>query len=490
MVSFIHSLVNKSTPYDPNLLQFLDSQKKVSTQWLQLADQQRIAANDLMLFGRPLGDDLTDVTSKTGNILNKWVEVINNFSATCDQFQMTMKSIADRESTQHRSREKVRKLEDSLISLERDRPAALDKHAELKQRLDRAKEANAVDECELDNFKRVVVREAIYLFLNGMHEFASKTDIISCFGKYIADELEVTPIKITEERRPYRATEHTSRIVKDASANIDNWKPDDAKLRRTLTSHHGTNPLIAQQKALPPAPSMSTSSKSNTSTTNYRSSPKPPLTTQDSAYSLHKPDALDAFTFVIFWSLSFSIGLPDHQKLYQFYADYSPPKTYEEMTRMYQSNAVFHPTSSPGQSGRIDAGGFALPNNQFLQPQPSQSTSTTSNMSESSALGHRHTLSNTSNSSLPPAPASPLLSPHPVSPVPISPRLSPRLSPRPSPSPSPSNSSLLEPPLHHNPSPKPSSSSSSLRSPSPAPSTSTNKRQSRIAALRAKFQHE
>lgn len=56
----------------------------------------------------------------------------------------------------------------------------------------------------MDNFKRIAVREAFYLLLNGMHEMASKTDVLSSFGKYIVDELDVTPVKDGDERQPYK----------------------------------------------------------------------------------------------------------------------------------------------------------------------------------------------------------------------------------------------------------------------------------------------
>ncbi|KAI8068002.1 Eisosome component PIL1-domain-containing protein [Gongronella butleri] len=540
MASFIQNLVsNQKNQYDQSLLQFLDSQKKVSLQWLQVADEQRIAANNFMMYGRPLGDDLTDVTGKMGNLLNTWVQVVRDFSETCDQFQMTMKSIADRESTLFRSREKRRKLQEALTNLERDHPAAVEKQMELKDKLRRANEASAADECEMDNFKRVAVRESMYLFLNGMHEFASKTDLVSVFGKYVADELDVAPIKCHEERKPYQGSEQTSRIVKDASQAIEGWTPDNAKLRRTLTAHHGTNPLIAQQKALPPAPSESSSTTSASNSTSRR--PPPPLTSQDSTFSLHKPDAAETTPVdqlqqhrvspvpsaststsgnnqpspsnssglypspstsqkrplsssstgppqpapssstqtasASHYAGGFStvyLGLPDHQKLYQFYTNYSPPRTYEEMmTHTFDSNAVFHPNVGGQQQpgARVDAGGFALPGNQFLHPSQSTSTSTSSQRQPQKPSGHhRHTSSVSSTSSL--SPPSPHLSPRAGSPVPTSSAAPPQQQ----------SEDLLTP----------SRSSSHSRSSSPQPkpsvSTSSHKSQSRIAALRAKFQ--
>lgn len=104
---------------------------------------------------------------------------------------------------------------------------------------------------------------------------------------------------------------------------MDHWKPDGAKVRRTLTSHHGRNPLVSKNKKLPPAPAAvpepeSTQSDtittdsdapeaedaqiddtdgSNTGSSSRTSSPQPtrqdPPMKQNSLFSLHKPDAVE-----------------------------------------------------------------------------------------------------------------------------------------------------------------------------------------------------
>jgi hypothetical protein len=96
-------------------------------------------------------------------------------------------------------------LEENIDRLEQqDNPGSVDKLADLKQQLATLEQATQVDEREMDNFKRMAVREAFYLLLNGMHEMASKTDVLSSFGKYIVDELDVTPVKDGEERQKYK----------------------------------------------------------------------------------------------------------------------------------------------------------------------------------------------------------------------------------------------------------------------------------------------
>ncbi|KAI8088675.1 Eisosome component PIL1-domain-containing protein [Halteromyces radiatus] len=470
MFSFnpFHSFTSKSNQQDPGLQQLLENGKKMTSQWLLLGDEQRIAANDLVIYGRPLGDDLTDVTSKLGSLMTKWSEILANFAGSYDQYQLTLKSIAERESTLYNSREKKQKLQESIDKLEQDHPGAVDKVTDLKRQLAELNQATEVDEREMDNFKRMAMREAFYLLLNGMHEMASKTDVISSFGKYVVDELDVTPVKEGEERKPYQGSDQTTRIVSDASYAMEHWKPDGAKVRRTLTSHHGRNPLVSKNKALPPAPVESELSTTINATTDSQdsnddrtldnnnieessSSPSQPeeeptsLLKQDSIRSLHKPDAVEEdlrddddlplapmsprpqSATLQDYSQVFSpspqqqqfhghsggfstvyLGLPDHQKLYQFYTNYSPPKSYEEMSRILSPQAVFHPSpqqqrQSVGQSPlspsssssyqRMDAGGFALPGGNppsYLVPQPSVSTSSATSVTSNGSQGSRH----------------------------------------------------------------------------------------------------
>lgn len=62
MFSFnpFHALTSSNkTPEDKNLTTYLESERKIGAAWLRLADDRRIAANHLKMFGHPLGDDLT-----------------------------------------------------------------------------------------------------------------------------------------------------------------------------------------------------------------------------------------------------------------------------------------------------------------------------------------------------------------------------------------------------------------------------------------------
>ncbi|KAI8376055.1 Eisosome component PIL1-domain-containing protein [Radiomyces spectabilis] len=476
---FTHFASPAKTQEDKNLTNLLESESKVASQWLQLAHSRRVSANQLMTYGRPLGDDLTDVTTKLGNLLIQWSNIMIDFSDSYKQYQATMKTIAERESALYPSREKKRRLQESIEKLEENHPGAVDKLMDLKSQLAELEQFTEPDEVEMANFKRIAAREAFYLLLNGMHEMASKTDIVASFGKYIVDELDVTPVKSNNERRPYQGTEQTNRVVEDACQAIQDWKPDSAKVRRTLTSHHGSNPLLTRRKKrengtekdLPPTPLPSSETAAEheqsvsdseqltanetttadetaeeetvaededidgvdasdtvddpsttaeedisgvapspvTSETSFYkpddvrehetgepSSPLPQGPVSEESHGMPRSPLLSPHSPNVGGFSPIYLGLPEHQKLYQFYQNYTPPKPYEEMAQLLSPHAVFTPayrhhahSNSMDSANRADPGGFVLPfQNPNNQPHHQRSTSISSNTSFHSNSAH------------------------------------------------------------------------------------------------------
>lgn len=121
-----------------------------------------------------------------------------------EQYHATMKSIADKEATVLGGREKRQRLQEAIRKHEENHPGQVDKLMELKEQLVELERTNEPAEVNASNFQRIATREAMYLLLNGMHELASKMDIIASFGKYIVDELDVTPVQPGEARPPYK----------------------------------------------------------------------------------------------------------------------------------------------------------------------------------------------------------------------------------------------------------------------------------------------
>ncbi|KAI9483000.1 MAG: Eisosome component PIL1-domain-containing protein [Benjaminiella poitrasii] len=241
----------EKTLSEKGLLGVLEYTNKLSRDVAQLADNNRVSANNLMSFGCHLGDDLTDVTQKMGHLLIEWSNIIMEFSEAIEQYRETLISISTKEAILQPGRDQKRKLKDNIERLQSSF-SSMDKVNSYKEQLEQLEKFTEPDEIEMSNFKRIATREALYLLLNGMHAMASKTDIISTFGKYIVDELDVQPVEVGQERPQYLAEEKTKRIEEDTMRAIAGWRPDRAKVRRTLTDHHGHNPLISKQ--LPPVP--------------------------------------------------------------------------------------------------------------------------------------------------------------------------------------------------------------------------------------------
>ncbi|CAO3680794.1 unnamed protein product [Rhizopus stolonifer] len=352
MFSFnpFHKLANEKSLSEKGLSGIVDHTSKISKSIVQVADDSRVASNNLIMYGSPLGDNLTDVTGKMGNLLVEWSTVLMEFADSVEQYRDTLKSISTKESTLQQSRDQKRKLKEQIEKLQ-ESATATDRMNALKEQLKDLEEFTTPDEVEMDNFKRVATREGLYLLLNGMHAMASKTDIISTFGKYIVDELNTDPVQPGEERPAYQGTQRTKLVQDDARRAVYNWKPDQGKLRRTLTSHHGHNPLIVKvNKDLPPVPPEADDLPDEEPSENASESV---LTETDDL--VYKPDAADMGVHHTFNSPGFvnPLGQPlNQQNLYQFYQNYLPPKPYEEMSRAF--SPVFH-------EQRRDVGGFVLP---------------------------------------------------------------------------------------------------------------------------------
>ncbi|KAI8334464.1 Eisosome component PIL1-domain-containing protein [Blakeslea trispora] len=245
MFNLFHKSSDKSVS-EKGLLGVIEYTGKSSRNVAHLADNNRISANNLMAYGSHIGDDLTDVTHKLGQLLMEWSHVLMEFSGTMDQYRDTLKSISIKEQALQPSRDQKRKLQESIERLQSSY-SSLDKVNALKEQLKELEEFTEADEVEMANFKRIATREGLYLLLNGVHAMASKSDIVSTFGKYIVDELDVAPIEPYQTRPEYQGAEKTKRVQEDALRAIENWTPDQTKLRRTLTSHHGKNPLLVKR---------------------------------------------------------------------------------------------------------------------------------------------------------------------------------------------------------------------------------------------------
>ncbi|KAI9255616.1 Eisosome component PIL1-domain-containing protein, partial [Phascolomyces articulosus] len=339
----------------------------VAKQWALLSDRRRVSANHLKMFGQPLGDDLTDVTSKLGELLIMCSSTMTEFSSNYDQYCETMQSIAEKDATLHSGREKKAKLQETIERHEQEHPGGVDKLMQLKEQMAKVDRKLLPAETDMSNYQRIAMRESMYMLFNSMSEFASKMDLIATFAKYIVDELDVTPIEPGETRLEYHGMERTATVVKDAKRAVDYWKPDGTKLRRTLTSQHGHNPLI---KKLPPPPPPAFSSEA----VNYKPdepSPHPHHQHLRSTSNVSNNSSLGVGGFYPPSSPNPALGpggfsnMYLDQNLYQFYQHYAAPQPYDEMARQHYRPTPSHsPYFGPHQThAPVGPGGFVLPGN-------------------------------------------------------------------------------------------------------------------------------
>ncbi|KAI9318212.1 Eisosome component PIL1-domain-containing protein [Dichotomocladium elegans] len=406
-----------NAPEDKSFGPLLESERKMVKEWVKIADSHHTIANQLKLSCRPFGDAMADVGSKVGDMIEMASSIYSDVAGQSEQFRATMKTLGEKQALIASINDTTVRLQETIRKHEENHPGQVDKLMELKQQLVEHEEASLGPMTDASNFQRVAMREALYLFLNTMHEMASKIDIVASFGKYIVDELDVTPVQPGMTRPPYHGTEQTTRIVKDAKRAITNWHPDSATVRRTLTSHHhGQNPLVvvappataaapapAEGKELPKLPTGSEPhSPIESAHSSGRSSPTTTTSSSSSFYSsqsvsspaVYKPDEVTISSHshpTASAAATSSYPPPPHltpqpmpsadpaspphypglgpggfspfvleqqqqQHLYQFYQHYVPPRPYEDMASQQRQR---HP--SPQHSPFLGPGGFVLP---------------------------------------------------------------------------------------------------------------------------------
>ncbi|KAG2173327.1 hypothetical protein INT43_004701 [Umbelopsis isabellina] len=182
-------------------------------------------------WGNDEGEDFNDVFSKTSCLLTKQISLETELSAGLQRYRQTLKSVREREVKLIAVRDRMRAVESKL---------QLVGHKVLKGKvLEASRELSALEqECrvlewDLANYKRVAMREALYVRFNSITEYAEKLSILAGFGKYLVDQIPGEPVPIGQPRNPYNGAEMTNCILKDAFSAIDSWRPSELQQRPT-----------------------------------------------------------------------------------------------------------------------------------------------------------------------------------------------------------------------------------------------------------------
>ncbi|CAO3629988.1 unnamed protein product [Cunninghamella blakesleeana] len=183
------------------------------------------------------GRDIEDIGDKLMKLLDKQVEIEQQFAAKYQQYRHAIKSIRDREERLSDIREKKRTLQSRIGTLTKSSPKS-PKLKQLQKELASLDRDTHDSELEMGDFKRFALKEAFYIRFNAMNEYAEKTAIIAGFGKYIADLLDIAPTPVTEPtRRPYEKGQEAAMIYADAVNAVNTWEPREGDERPTIAAN-------------------------------------------------------------------------------------------------------------------------------------------------------------------------------------------------------------------------------------------------------------
>ncbi|KAI7867878.1 Eisosome component PIL1-domain-containing protein [Spinellus fusiger] len=179
------------------------------------------------------GVDLEDIIKKLVQLLEKQVELEQEYAAKYRQYRHAIKSIREKEDQLSEMREKKRTLQARISNLTLSNPKS-PKLKEFQRELTLLQRDTHTIEMEMGDFKRFALREAFYLRFNAMNEFSEKTAILSGFGKYLVDLIDIEP---TPQGQPHRTTytkgTEATTIIEDAMAALDSWSPAEGEERPT-----------------------------------------------------------------------------------------------------------------------------------------------------------------------------------------------------------------------------------------------------------------
>ncbi|CAO3685794.1 unnamed protein product [Rhizopus stolonifer] len=190
--------------------------------------------------------DLEDIVGdKLVRLLDKQVQIDQEYTRKYQQYRQAIKSIREREDKMSDVREKKRSLQSRIQTLTKS-SAQSPKLSEFQKELRSLEHDTAESEIDLANFKRFALKEAFYLRLNAMHAHAEKTALIAGFGKYLVDLIEI-------EQKEYESGPQAAIILADCMNALDYWKPAQEDERSTFAlDTKGKAPLPKQTEKVPP----------------------------------------------------------------------------------------------------------------------------------------------------------------------------------------------------------------------------------------------
>ncbi|KAG9303666.1 hypothetical protein G9A89_018563 [Geosiphon pyriformis] len=250
-----HDVRRNLTRVDPrlsddlkNITLLLKEEKNVLSSLQNVANERRAVSKHVFIWGKEdNGDDIADITEKFANLLSKIADAETVLCEKYDHYRNTLKEIRDADQRLHVPKERRKKVNDEIARIMKSHPTS-PRIQELQNDLQRINTDSTADEFEVGNIKRQKLRDALGLQLNAIFEAAEKIAIISGFGWYLLEQIDVTPARIGEPRAKYEGHKVTQEVVKECQIALHRWQPP-ADIKVILPALTNTEPgQLATQK--------------------------------------------------------------------------------------------------------------------------------------------------------------------------------------------------------------------------------------------------
>lgn len=236
------------------LAQLIKIEKSLEKSMEVVANERRLVAKQLSLWGEDNDDDVSDVTDKLGVLLYELGELEDQFIDKYDLYRITLKSIRDIESSVQPSRNRKQKITDEIAHLKYKDPQS-PKIPVLEQELVRAEAESLVAEAQLSNITREKLKAAYLYQCDSLREFAEKEALIAGYGKALLELLDDAPVTPGETRTAYDGYEASKQIIMDCENALATWTLDNSYVKQpTLSlSHDEVYAAADQQEEAVPA---------------------------------------------------------------------------------------------------------------------------------------------------------------------------------------------------------------------------------------------
>lgn len=192
----------------------------------KLAVDMQTAATKLQPYGTAEGDDLRDVLTHSGTLLNQLSIALRTFAQHEASLRTCFKRVRQREETLDEIRRRRRTTGQKAESAERKLAKMGPENKQLLSQTElleslrhqmRQLDSDIVnEEAKLGDYKRQAIKEALSFKFGGLEELGEKMCIIGELGKLLLEEIPLEETPPGYGRAPYTAQDRTENTVTEA----------------------------------------------------------------------------------------------------------------------------------------------------------------------------------------------------------------------------------------------------------------------------------